>query len=174
MRPSAADSRTANRADGTSGPVGRMAKVRGWRRCSPHSMALRSTTLRISGASTAGWSRMRAWKSAWLNRHTSLSRKAATLRMRLPWLSTDISPTRLPGVTSAISTGSRAGSAAAWRNTPRQPLASTYTASASSPGWNSGAPPGSTSRVSLLSMAWRLRPSRSQNKGVLCNTRRSL
>ena len=125
MRPSAPASITAKRADGTSGPAGRMAKVRGWRRRLVGPMALRTATLRIRAGSTSGWSAVSLSKLPRARRHTSLSRSAATLRVR--WLcdSSDISPTMLPGGISAIRIGSSALSSSSWRNTPRQPLATT-------------------------------------------------
>ena len=65
-------------------------------------------------------------KLACASRQTSLSRSAATLRVRLLCDSSDISPTMLPGVISAISAGPPStASSSSWRNTPRQPLATT-------------------------------------------------
>ena len=125
MRPSASASITAKRADGTSGPLGRMAKVRGWRRRLPASTALRAATLRISVGSTSGCCEVSASKLVRARRQTSLSRSAATLRVRLPCDSSDISPTMLPGGTSAIRTGSLGLASSSWRKTPRQPLATT-------------------------------------------------
>ena len=102
-----------------------MAKVRGWRRRLVGPMALRTATLRISAGSTSGWSEVSLSKLLRASRHTSLSRSAATLRVR--WLcdSSDISPTMLPGGISAMRIGSSALSSSSWRNTPRQPLATT-------------------------------------------------
>ena len=123
MRLSAPASSTAKRADGTSGPVGRMAKVRGWRRRLVGPMALRIATLRISAGSTSGWSAVSVSKLVRASRQTSLSRSAATLRVRGLRESRDISPTMLPGVSSAISAGPSIASSSSWRNTPRHPLA---------------------------------------------------
>ena len=84
---------------------------------------LRTATLRISAGSTSGWWPVSVSKLSCDRRQTSLSRSAATLRVR--WLcdSSDISPTMLPGGISAISAGPpSAASSSSWRKTPRQPL----------------------------------------------------
>ena len=106
MRPSAPASITAKRADGVDVPAGRMAKVRGWRRRLAGPIALRTATLRIRVGSTSGCREVSLSKLPRGRRHTSLSRSAATLRVR--WLcdSRDISPTMLPGGISAIRIGS--------------------------------------------------------------------
>ncbi len=68
-------------------------------------MALRIATLRISAGSTSGWWLVRFSKLERDSRQTSLSRNAATLRERGLCDSSDISPTMLPGVSSASSAG---------------------------------------------------------------------
>ena len=125
MRPSAAASMTAKRAAGVETPVGRMAKVRGWRRRLVGPMALRTATLRIRVGSTSGCRAVSLSKLPRARRQTSLSRSAATLRVRWPCDSRDISPTMLPGGISAIRSGSSALPSSSCRNTPRQPLATT-------------------------------------------------
>ena len=146
-----------------------MAKVCGVRTRFTGAMALRAATLRISVGSTSGWREVSLSKALRGSRHTSLSRRAATLRVRWPCDSSDISPTMLPGGISAISSGSSALFSSSWRNTPRQPAATTKIASAGSPWRNSGAPPGRTSSVSSFSMAARLWASRSANNGARCS-----
>jgi len=111
MRRSAFSSITEKRAAGVEWPTGRMAKVRGWRRRLAGPWALRTATLRISAGRTSGWRAVILSKLGRASRQTSLSRSAATLRVRWPCDRSDISPTRLPGGISAISTGSRASPA---------------------------------------------------------------
>ena len=60
-------------------------------------MALRTATLRIRVGSTSGWRAVSLSKLPRASRQTSLSRSAATLRVRWPCDRRDISPTMLPG-----------------------------------------------------------------------------